>query len=177
MPNFKTHYDNLKVPRNATDKLIKASYKALMQKYHPDKYAGSPQEALRITKILNRSYHVLINPAKRAKHDQWIDTFEARTGSKYQQASTEKPMAGQSPDNKKHERKQSSTSGQPQSTFATRRLTPYLHALIFLLNFSLLFIGIKSGFFILTIISFALLFLQPAYIMYSWVANFVKLFF
>jgi DnaJ-class molecular chaperone len=36
MTNIRTHYDNLKVARNAPDSVIKAAYKALCQTYHPD---------------------------------------------------------------------------------------------------------------------------------------------
>ena len=72
MANFRTHYDNLKVARNAPDSVIKAAYKALCQTYHPDKYQGSNEEAERIIKIVNASYVVLIDPVQRALHDVWI---------------------------------------------------------------------------------------------------------
>lgn len=79
MSGFRTHYDNLKIPRhNASDTEIRSAYKALIQKYHPDKFDGSAQEALRITKIINHSYEILINPEKRAKHDLWINQQEAK---------------------------------------------------------------------------------------------------
>ena len=76
MSKFCTHYDNLKITRNAPDAVIRAAYKALVQQCHPDKFQGSEQEALRLTKIINQSYDVLINPNKRAEHDQWISRFE-----------------------------------------------------------------------------------------------------
>jgi len=72
MANFKTHYDNLNVSRNAPSSVIKAAYKVLCQNYHPDKYAGGSEEALRIMKIINAAYAVLSDSAKRAEHDQWI---------------------------------------------------------------------------------------------------------
>lgn len=73
MPKLRTHYDNLKIARNAPDAVIRAAYKALMQQYHPDKYQGSQQEALRISKLIKQSYEILINPVKRFEHDLWID--------------------------------------------------------------------------------------------------------
>ncbi|MGZ4957044.1 MAG: J domain-containing protein [Methylobacter sp.] len=76
MAKFKTHYDNLNVSRNAPVSVIKAAYKALCQNYHPDKYTGGPEEALRIMKIINGAYAVLSDPAKRAEHDRWIDRQE-----------------------------------------------------------------------------------------------------
>lgn len=33
---MRTHYDNLKVSRNAPPEVIKAAYKALTLKFHPD---------------------------------------------------------------------------------------------------------------------------------------------
>lgn len=77
MSNYRTHYDNLKVARNAPDAVIRAAYKALMQKYHPDKFEGTEQEALRIAKIIKQSFDALIDPVKRAEHDRWIDEKEA----------------------------------------------------------------------------------------------------
>lgn len=76
MAKFKTHYDNLNVSRNAPTSVIKAAYKALSQTYHPDKYAGGPEEAVRIMKIINGAYAVLSDSDKRAEHDQWIDQQE-----------------------------------------------------------------------------------------------------
>ena len=76
MAKFKTHYDNLNVSRNAHASVIKAAYKVLCQNYHPDKYAGGPEEALRIMKIINGAYAVLSDPVKRAEHDHWIGMQE-----------------------------------------------------------------------------------------------------
>ena len=63
-----THYDNLKVARNAPPEVIRAAYKSLAQKYHPDKY-HDPVEAERIIKIINSAYEVLMDPEARAKYD------------------------------------------------------------------------------------------------------------
>jgi len=76
MAKFKTHYDNLNVARNAHLSVIKAAYKVLCQNYHPDKYAGGHEEALRIMKIINGAYAVLSDSDKRAEHDRWIDKQE-----------------------------------------------------------------------------------------------------
>jgi hypothetical protein len=76
MAKFKTHYDNLNVARNAPLSVIRAAYKVLCQNYHPDKYAGGPEEALRIMKIINASYAVLSDSDKRAEHDRWINKQE-----------------------------------------------------------------------------------------------------
>lgn len=66
-----THYDNLKVPRDADLKTIRAAYRALCKQYHPDRCPDNP-EAHRVMSIINRSYKVLTTPEKRRRHDEWI---------------------------------------------------------------------------------------------------------
>lgn len=70
-----THYDNLKVARNAPDQVIRAAYKALCKEYHHDKNLGDP-DAARIMTIINSSYNVLSDPNKRKSHDLWIAKME-----------------------------------------------------------------------------------------------------
>ncbi|MCX7206759.1 MAG: J domain-containing protein [Proteobacteria bacterium] len=66
-----THYENLKVTRNAPPEVIRAAYKTLSQKYHPDKNSNNA-DAARIMSIINVSYEILSDPHKRQEHDQWI---------------------------------------------------------------------------------------------------------
>ena len=74
---MRTHYDNLKVARNAPPEIIRAAYKVLSQKYHPDKYEGSRESAERIMKIINAAYSVLSDPAKRKDYDDFLEEAEA----------------------------------------------------------------------------------------------------
>jgi curved DNA-binding protein CbpA len=76
MAHIHTHYDNLKVARNAPPEVIRAAYKSLSQKYHPDRNPDSP-DAMRIIQIINSAYEVLSDPVKRAAHDAWIAKTEA----------------------------------------------------------------------------------------------------
>jgi curved DNA-binding protein CbpA len=66
-----SHYDNLKVSRDAPPEVIRAAYKALSQKYHPDRRPDD-LDAARIIKIINGSYAVLRDPAQRKDHDEWL---------------------------------------------------------------------------------------------------------
>jgi hypothetical protein len=75
MAKIHTHYDNLKVTRNAPPEVIRAAYKTLSQKYHPDKNPGM-SEAGKIMSIINASYEALIDPEKRRMHDEWISANE-----------------------------------------------------------------------------------------------------
>lgn len=76
MARTHTHYDNLKVARNAPPEVIRAAYKTLSQKYHPDRNPNNP-DAIRIIKIINSAYEVLSDPRKRQEHDEWIAREEA----------------------------------------------------------------------------------------------------
>jgi hypothetical protein len=73
---LKTHYDNLKVTRNAPEDVIRAAYRSLVEKYHPSRNPGP--EAARITKILDEAYETLTDPVRRKNHDQWIAREERK---------------------------------------------------------------------------------------------------
>lgn len=71
-----THYDNLKVSRDAPPEVIKAAYKVLSQKHHPDRNNGSPDAVRRMT-IINAAYEALMDPERRTQHDAWISAQES----------------------------------------------------------------------------------------------------
>lgn len=75
MSKIHSHYDNLKVSRMAPPEVIRAAYKALSQKYHPDKNPGD-EKAARIMAILNSAYSILSEPQRRKEHDEWIAAEE-----------------------------------------------------------------------------------------------------
>lgn len=68
---FKTHYDNLKVSWDAPPEVIRMAYKALVNKYHPDRNPNC-SKSLRVMQIINVSYETLSDPTKKATHDRWI---------------------------------------------------------------------------------------------------------
>ena len=75
-----THYDNLKVRRDAPVGDIKTSYRKLSQKYHPDR--NPDPAALEIMKLINLAWDVLSDPERRARHDRAIATLELRANVK-----------------------------------------------------------------------------------------------
>jgi hypothetical protein len=90
---IRTHYDNLKITRNAPPEIIRAAYKTLSQKYHPDRNPGSA-EATRIMAIINAAYDTLSVPYKRQEHDQWIAQQEMMAKqAESRQAAGARPMA------------------------------------------------------------------------------------
>jgi hypothetical protein len=87
---FRTHYDNLKVARDAPSEVIRAAYKTLSQKYHPDRNGGNAK-ASRIMQIINASYEVLSDPRRRRAHDEWISQAESDEGADRKSGKSEEP--------------------------------------------------------------------------------------
>jgi len=66
---MKDYYQILGVGRNASLEEIKAAYRRLAMKYHPDR--GGGKEAEEKFKEINEAYQVLSDPAKRAEYDRF----------------------------------------------------------------------------------------------------------
>lgn len=66
---MKDYYATLGVTPQAEDIVIKAAYRALAQRYHPDRFAGSANEANRKMAEINEAYGVLSDPLKRNAYD------------------------------------------------------------------------------------------------------------
>jgi len=71
-----THYDNLKVTRGAPPEVIRAAYKALTQRYHPDR--NDSPDAPRIMRLINEAYAVLGDPERRKAYDRELAASERR---------------------------------------------------------------------------------------------------
>lgn len=69
---MRTHYGNLHITETAGLEVIKAAYRALAQKWHPDKNLDQREKAERVFKIITRAYEVLSDPALRRKYDDWL---------------------------------------------------------------------------------------------------------
>ena len=70
-----TYYDVLQVERNAPPERVRAAYRKLAQKYHPDKMPGNAN-ASRAMAAINAAYEVLSDAHRRAEHDLWIRRAE-----------------------------------------------------------------------------------------------------
>jgi len=69
---YKDYYEILGVQRNADEKEIKAAYRKLARKYHPDVNPGDPTAEERFKEI-SEAYDVLSDPHKRAQYDSLGD--------------------------------------------------------------------------------------------------------
>jgi hypothetical protein len=70
-----TYYDVLQVERDAPPERVRAAYRKLAQKYHPDKMPGNAN-APRAMAAINAAYEVLSDAHRRAEHDLWIRRAE-----------------------------------------------------------------------------------------------------
>jgi len=78
---LRTHYDRLKIARDAPIEVVRAAYRALCLKYHPDRNPGD-SEAARSMALLNAAYEVLSDPDKRREHDAWIRSVESASSER-----------------------------------------------------------------------------------------------
>jgi curved DNA-binding protein len=67
--DFKDYYKILGVPKTATAKEIKAAYRKLARKHHPDLNQGNPKEEARFKEV-NEAHEVLSDPEKRKRYDE-----------------------------------------------------------------------------------------------------------
>lgn len=64
------YYKILEVNSGSSFEVIKAAYKVLAKKYHPDVYQGDKAYAERMMQKINAAYEVLSNPELRAEYDR-----------------------------------------------------------------------------------------------------------
>jgi DnaJ-class molecular chaperone len=69
------YYATLGLKRNASEKEIKAAYRKLARKHHPDVNPGDKGAEERFKEI-NRAYEVLSDSSKRAKYDRYGEQWE-----------------------------------------------------------------------------------------------------
>lgn len=74
----KDYYSILGVLPNADNIVIDTAYKALIQRYDPDRFAGSKDEAHRKIKEINEVYRILSNPDKKKIYDKSYGTSEKK---------------------------------------------------------------------------------------------------
>lgn len=81
-------YEVLGVPRNASEAEVKAAYKELVKKYHPDQYQGNPLAEFAEEKMaeINAAYDEIINNQRSGGSFSYSQsTYEGFSGVDYRQ--------------------------------------------------------------------------------------------
>ena len=86
---MKDYYNILGVNVNSPDEVIKAAYKALAKKYHPDIYQGDKFFAEQKMKEINEAYDILSDKAKRKAYDSSYSQAAAQDRSNFKQSYSE----------------------------------------------------------------------------------------
>lgn len=77
------HYQTLKISPDAPDEVIRAAYKVLASKYHPDKNPGNSDAAQKMQDI-NVAYRILSDPSTRSQYDKNLHTEKERVNQEQQ---------------------------------------------------------------------------------------------
>ncbi len=91
---MKNYYDILGIETNASFDEIKAAYKALLKKFHPDVNPQQREFFEKKSKSINEAYEILSNPSKKSSYDMRLKEFLNRqhnnqTNSNYNQQKEE----------------------------------------------------------------------------------------
>jgi len=90
---MKDFYAVLGVLPTAEDVVIRAAYKALAQRYHPDKYKGRREEAETLMQQLNAAYAILSDPEKRRRYDETLKAENDRSYETEAESVEDDPLA------------------------------------------------------------------------------------
>lgn len=85
--HLKNYYAVLEISPNASEMVIRAAYKSLMQHYHPDKNSGDP-EMERKTIIIREAFDVLSDREKRKAYDLEFAQKEFETNNFHEKSSS-----------------------------------------------------------------------------------------
>ena len=82
---MKSPYEVLGVSQNATDDEVKAAYRALAKKYHPDNYANNPLQDIAEEKMqeINEAYDAIMNERRGGGKSNASGGYSAYTNSKF----------------------------------------------------------------------------------------------
>lgn len=85
------YYEELEISRNASDEMIKAAYRAMCKKYHPDTYTGDKTFAESKIKRIYNAYTTLSNEDSKKMYDLEYDLRSRYKQGDIPQTKTTKP--------------------------------------------------------------------------------------
>lgn len=132
---MKNYYKILGILDDAEDIIIRAAYKALAQKYHPDKWEGDEKDANSKMSEINEAYEVLSHKDKRARYDaEYFSTPQSNQAPNYEsseQANTKRE------ENSKFDTRENNLDEKEKEVNSTVPIKSYSLAYILILFFNL----------------------------------------
>jgi DnaJ-class molecular chaperone len=106
----KTLYQVLGLDPSAEDVVVRAAFKVLAQKYHPDKLKGGTAQSGTLMVDINLSYRILSNPISRKKYDQALKESLGNTAKPAHTSSNQHQRPQYHPTAKRHTPSQRASS-------------------------------------------------------------------
>ena len=127
------YFDILNVSIGAEPEVIKASYRTLAKKYHPDNYKGSKEEAEKKMAQINEAYQVLSDDRLRAEYISKIGLSKTNTQSTFTWGEEERENHN-TPENQDYEEKSSQyTDDSPVYNFEDDKFSKLFSRIIILI--------------------------------------------
>lgn len=110
----RTLYEVLEVSSRASPETIRAAYKSLLQRYHPDKNPGNPEIA-RLAREMVSAYQVLSDPESRKAYDATLQLEQENRSAQYPPFGADSNERGAPQSEDVHDAKWEHASDQPKS--------------------------------------------------------------
>jgi DnaJ-class molecular chaperone len=152
MMEAEDHYATLGVSRDADVIVIRAAYRALAKRYHPDTAKEPKETAEAVFRKINEAYEILSDARRRAAHDFYLDQRAAtkpdrRTHDSYfdRRAAAEPDRPASGPQEVRNGRQPKPTRNRRRLVAAVRKAIDYAAAaIIVILIAGLLLLGAIS---------------------------------
>ncbi|SEW20229.1 DnaJ domain-containing protein [[Clostridium] fimetarium] len=80
---MKNYYESLEISPNSSEEVVKAAYKSLVKKYHPDNIKGDSVNHEEKMLEINEAYEMLSNVKKRQEYDQLMKNQYSEDRNRY----------------------------------------------------------------------------------------------
>lgn len=114
------YYQILEIRENASPEVIKAAYKVMVKKYHPDNFKGDVVTMENKIRQINLAYATLSNPDLKRKYDEEIAQSKGNNDTKQYQGNTVNTSTGNS--ESRYKEKDQNITKNTQNERRTRRI-------------------------------------------------------
>lgn len=89
--NDLNYYEILEISKNASADVIKAAYRTLVKKYHPDVNSENIRNCEECIKVINEAYSILSDPSQKKLYDAKIDNIRQYSQRTYTSSQPTQP--------------------------------------------------------------------------------------